>query len=172
VEGNRTFAVGHPMGSPASAAIFLRSVSQPRRLLRLRAKEAKAMRRKLAVILGIGLVLNALRMLAAPAAWYAAVPGVPETGPFNPHFVRDIGAAYLVAGAALVWFAASAAARPAAQAGAAFLALHALIHLWDAAAGREQAHQLLLDFAFIFLPAILAAWIAWPPQQRQYGETP
>ena len=34
-------------------------------------------------------------------------------------------------------------ARAAAQAGAAFLALHALIHLWDAAAGREHAHQLL-----------------------------
>lgn len=25
-------------------------------------------------------------------------------GPFNAHFVRDIGAAYLVAGAALAWF--------------------------------------------------------------------
>ena len=130
------------------------------------------MRRRLAVILGIGLALNALWMFALPAAWYAAVPGVPQTGPFNPHFVRDIGAAYLVAAAALLSFAASAQARPAAQAGAAFLTLHALVHLWDAAAGREQAHQFLLDLVFIFLPAVLAAWIAWPPQQRQHGETP
>jgi len=130
------------------------------------------MRRLLAVILGIGLASNALLMLAVPAAWYAAVPGVPQTGPFNPHFVRDIGAAYLVAGAALVGFAASPQLRPAAQAGAAFLILHALVHLWDAAAGREQAHQLLHDLASIFLPAVLAVWIAWPPQQRQHGETP
>src|SRR5215472_2018283 len=62
------------------------------------------MRRVLAVILGIGLGLNALLMLAVPAAWYAAVPGVTQTGPFNPHFVRDIGAAYLVTGAALILF--------------------------------------------------------------------
>src|SRR5215472_13624284 len=124
------------------------------------------MRRVLAVILGIGLVLNALLMLVVPAAWYAAVPGVTQSGPLNLHFVRDIGAAYLVAGAALCGFAATPKARPAAQAGAAFLALHALVHLWDAAAGREQIPQLLLDLVTVFLPAVLAAWIAWPLRQR------
>jgi len=127
------------------------------------------MRRVLAVILGIGLGLNALWMLAVPAAWYAAVPGVTQTGPFNPHFVRDIGAAYLVAGAALLWFAASPKAQSAAQAGAAFLTLHALVHLWDAAAGREHAHQ-LIDLATVFLPSVLAIWIAWPAHQRYRGE--
>jgi hypothetical protein len=130
------------------------------------------MRRMLAVILGIGLVLNALLMLAVPAAWYAALPGVTQSGPLNPHFVRDIGAAYLVAGAALCGFAASPKARPAAQAGAAFLALHALVHLRDAAAGREQIQQLLLDLVTVFLPAVLAAWIAWPLHPPHYGETP
>ncbi len=96
------------------------------------------MRGIVAWILGIGLAVNGLLMPAAPAAWYAAVPGVIDTGPFNAHFVRDISAAYFVAGAALTWFAMKPAARSAAQAGAAFLALHAAIHLWDAAAGREQ----------------------------------
>jgi hypothetical protein len=129
------------------------------------------MRRVLAIILGIGLALNALLMLAVPAAWYASVPGVTQTGPFNPHFVRDIGAAYLVAGAALLWFAASPKAQSAAQAGAAFLTLHALVHLWDAAAGREHAHQLLIDLVTIFVPSALAVWIAWPAPKRHYGET-
>jgi hypothetical protein len=129
------------------------------------------MRGALSVILGIGLALNALLMLAAPAAWYAAVPGVTQTGPFNPHFVRDIGAAYLVAGAALCGFAASPKARPAALAGAAFLTLHALIHLWDAAAGREHAHQLLIDLAAVFLPSVLAIWVALPVHQHDCGET-
>ena len=128
------------------------------------------MRRVLAVILGIGLGLNALWMLAVPAAWYAAVPGVTQTGPFNPHFVRDIGAAYLVAAAALISFAASPKAQSAVQAGAAFLTLHALVHLWDAVAGREHAHQ-LIDLATVFLPSILAIWIAWPAHQRYRGET-
>lgn len=120
------------------------------------------MRRALALILGLGLAANGLLMLAAPAEWYATVPGVTDTGPFNAHFVRDIGVAYLVAGAALCWFALDLAARPAALAGAAFLALHALVHLWDAAAGREHAHQLLVDLPTVFLPPALALFLAWP----------
>ncbi len=114
-------------------------------------------------IVGLILIANGLTMLAVPEDWYALVPGVPQTGPFNPHFVRDIGAAYLVAGAVLVWFAVDRSARPAALAGAAFLAIHALIHMWGAAAGREYAHQLLADLPTVFLPPALAIWIAWPP---------
>jgi uncharacterized protein YjeT (DUF2065 family) len=117
------------------------------------------MRAIVAWIVGLGLVANGLTMLAVPDAWYGLVPGVPQTGPFNPHFVRDIGAAYLVAGASLVWFALDRATRPA---GTAFLAIHALVHLWDAAAGREHVHQLLIDLPTIFLPPALAIWIAWP----------
>jgi uncharacterized protein YjeT (DUF2065 family) len=113
-------------------------------------------------IVGLSLITNGLTMLAVPEAWYALVPGVPQTGPLNPHFVRDIGAAYVVAGGALVWFAIDRAARPAALAGAAFLAIHAAIHVWDAAAGREHVHQLLVDLPAVFLPPALAIWIAWP----------
>lgn len=121
-------------------------------------------RRIVAWILGLSLIANGLTMLAVPDAWYALVPGVPQTGPLNPHFVRDIGAAYLVAGATFVWCAIDRAARTAAVAGAAFLAIHALIHLWDTAAGREHSHQLFVDLPTVFLPPALAIWIAWPPR--------
>jgi hypothetical protein len=134
------------------------------------------MRGIVAWVLGIGLAANGLVMLAVPAAWYAAVPGVPETGPFNPHFIRDIGVAYFVAGVTFPWLAMRDAARPAAQAGAAFLALHAIVHLWDAAAGREHVHALLVDVPAVFLPPALAIWIAWRPFGRgmilQQGEKP
>src|SRR5262249_62175921 len=103
---------------------------------RLISKEARMARLIVAWIVGLSLIANGLTMLAVPEAWYALVPGVPQTGPFNPHFVRDIGAAYLVAGGTLVWFAIDRAARLAALAATAFLAIHAVIHLWDAAAGR------------------------------------
>ena len=83
------------------------------------------MRVTAAWIVGLGLLANGLTMLAVPDAWYGLLPGVAQTGPFNSHFVCDIGAAYLVAGAALLWFAIDRDARPAAQTGAAFLALHA-----------------------------------------------
>jgi hypothetical protein len=89
-----------------------------------------------------------------------------DVGPFNAHFIRDVGVAYLVSGAALVWLAVNPTARPAAQAGAAFLALHALVHVWDAAAGREHVHQLLIDLPTVFLPPALAIWIAFRPAGR------
>jgi hypothetical protein len=37
-------------------------------------------------------------MLASPEGWYLAVPGVTTTGPFNQHFVRDIGLIFLFVG--------------------------------------------------------------------------
>src|SRR5262245_65218837 len=114
-------------------------------------------------LLGLSLVGNGLIMLAVPTLWYTNVPGVADTGPFNAHFVRDIGAAYLVCGAALVWFAMRPAARPAAQIGAAFLAVHALTHLFDTAAGRAAVEQLLVDVPTVLLPPALAIWITWSP---------
>jgi hypothetical protein len=107
------------------------------------------MRKILALILGAGLAAKGLFMLGDPAAWYAAVPGVPMTGPLNPHFVRDIGCAYCVA-------------RAAALAGGAFLALHALVHLWDWASGREMLDHLIADLPAVFAPPALALWLAWP----------
>ena len=57
------------------------------------------MRRPIAAVLAVlDRCLNGLMMLLAGAAWYASVPGVSETGPYNPHFIQDIGAAFLVAG--------------------------------------------------------------------------
>jgi hypothetical protein len=120
------------------------------------------MRKILAWMLGATLAANGLFMLGDPAAWYAAIPGVTMTGPLNPHFVRDIGCAYLMAGAALAAFAVDARARPAALAGGAFLALHAFVHLWDLASGREDLHHLVHDLPTVFLPPAIALWLAWP----------
>ena len=123
------------------------------------------MKRITAAILAVVLGANGLVMLFAGRWWYGAVPGVTMTGPFNPHFVMDIGAAYLVVAGALAWWAARPApARGAVIAAAAFLGLHALIHIADAAMGGHATTDLARDFAGIFLPALLTAWIAWPPK--------
>src|SRR6202050_2200078 len=102
----------------------------------LAVRKEPTMRKILAWVLGAALAANGLFMLGDPAGWYAAIPGVTMTGPLNPHLVRDVGCAYLTAGAALAAFVVDARARPAALAGAAFLALHAFVHLWDLASGR------------------------------------
>src|SRR5258708_29034726 len=88
-------------------------------------------RSMVSIALGVALAANGVFMLAGPNAWYAAVPGVVETGPFNPHFVRDIGAAYLACGGALGGYAAGAAARAARPAAATLPCAPAPLHLWD-----------------------------------------
>lgn len=120
------------------------------------------MRKGLVRILGSILAANGVLMLMMPHFWYSTTPGVPGTGPFNPHFVRDIGCAYLASGCALVWFAFDVRARAAALAAAAFLVLHAFVHAWDIAAGRDTLAHIWFELATVFLPAALALWLAWP----------
>jgi hypothetical protein len=56
----------------------------------------------LAVLLGTALEANGLFMLAAPERWYVAVPGVTATGPFNQHFLGDIGLIFVLIGGAFL----------------------------------------------------------------------
>lgn len=120
------------------------------------------MKRWIAAALALLLAANAAAMLFAGPRWYGAVPGVSATGPFNPHFVKDIGAAYLVCAGALAWRAARPdAGRGAMAAAAAFLGLHAAIHLAEAFGSPGGGGDLLRDAPGVFLPALLAVWLAW-----------
>ena len=122
-------------------------------------------------IFGATGVANGLWMLFAPAAWYEELPaGVPDTGPLNLHFVRDIGAAFLTFGIALC-----AAAelpqyrRPAIFVAALFYVLHALIHVFDLISGRLPADHWLVDAPGVFAPAILLVLMLLP---RWWGREP
>ena len=118
----------------------------------------------LALILG----LNGLAMLFAGLWWYGAVPGVIATGPYNPHFVRDIGAAYLVAAGGLAAYAVwPRQAWPALAASAAFLTLHVAIHVYDAACGTHPLKDVVRDFAGVYLPALLALAFAVRPIAKE-----
>lgn len=109
-----------------------------------------------AVIMGIGALMNGLYMLYSPADWYFAVPGVTTTGPFNQHFIRDIGLIFLFMGGAflvgsvrpqyriLLWATATL-----------WLWAHALFHFWEVAVGICGPDALARDFPAVTLPAIL-----------------
>jgi len=115
------------------------------------------------IAIGALYVLNGLRMLATPEAWYESVPGVSHTGPFNEHFVRDIAFAYLASGAA-TWAAVRDGAHRAvsAAAGATWPALHAAFHVtgWFAHGLPADAVGLALEIGGVLIPAVLGAWIA------------
>jgi hypothetical protein len=129
------------------------------------------MRLVLTSLLGFLLVANGLFMLVDPAVWYAHVPAVPETGPLNAHFVRDIGCAYAVAGAALIGYAFEERLRAAALAGALFLTLHALVHVADAAAGRGHADHALVELVTVVAPAAVALWLVLASKKSKARST-
>jgi len=125
-------------------------------------------RRALTVILGLALGANAVWMLVNPMSWYNVIPGVAETGYANAHFIRDIGCAYLATALSLFWLVeCPKRAWPAALTGGGFLVMHALVHVSDAAAGREHAHQLLGELPTVFLPGILVIWLAWSARNAE-----
>jgi hypothetical protein len=125
------------------------------------------MRRLIAAILAIPTLFNGLAMLAAGPFWYETVPGVTETGPFNPHFVQDIGIAFLVAGLAFAARAWRPRYWPAAMAGAVFLAAHALLHLVLIAGG--HSHHIAFDLLAIVVPAAVALYSAFPNQGEYHA---
>src|SRR5689334_20343259 len=125
------------------------------------------MQRWIAAILAAVNTANGLAMLFAGSIWWTSVPGVGETGPFNPHFVQDVGAAFLVAGLALAARAWRPAYWPAAVAGSGFLAAHALIHLVMIASGHD--HHAAADLAAVIVPAALALYSAFPNRGERYA---
>jgi len=134
------------------------------------------LKRLFAAILALTMGGNGLVMLAAGRWWYGVVPGVPMTGPFNAHFVKDIGAAYLVVGLAFGWLATrpSPLARGASVAAALFLCLHAGVHLTDALGDPACLADLARDFPGVLLPALLAAWLAaaYPREETRHAQSP
>ena len=83
--------------------------------------------------------------------------GVPDTGPFNAHFVRDIGVAFLAAGVALVWAALRAALRGAAASrrGALPGSATRCSHVFDTARGVVlRDHWWLETCPACYLPAL------------------
>lgn len=108
-------------------------------------------------LFGAVLAANGLFMLLAPEAWYVAIPGVTTTGPFNQHFLRDIGLIFVLIGAAFGFGAARSSARTLLWSMAAiWLSGHALFHFWEVAAGICGPEVLPRDFPAVTLPALIA----------------
>jgi hypothetical protein len=113
----------------------------------------------LLLVIAIPSLANALWMLAAPSHWYLNVPaGVPDFGPLNHHFVRDLGCAFLCVAVALIAAARSSAPPlPLVLVAGTFFWAHAAIHIFDTATGHVGAHHWALDLPLTYLPAVLLA---------------
>lgn len=78
--------------------------------------------------LALGWGLTGLFILSLPETFYALVPGLAAMGPFNSHFVRDVGLAFLASGGSLGWGARTGVAAIA-IAGVLWPLLHAIFHV-------------------------------------------
>ena len=130
------------------------------------------MARILAGLLALILGVNGVAMLFAGLWWYGVVPGVTATGPYNPHFVRDIGATYLAVTTALVAYAwRPRQAWPALVPAAVFLTLHSAIHVFDAVCGTRPLADTARDFAAIHLPTLITLGLALAAGRQDRKET-
>lgn len=116
-------------------------------------------------LFGLGNLANGIWMLAAPVHWYYTLPAaVPDFGPLNEHFIRDIGCIFTLLGVALVGAAFRPSWRIAATATAAgFSLLHALVHVVDTVRGLVGPEHWMIDAPGVYAPAVvltaLALWI-------------
>lgn len=119
----------------------------------------------LAKILAVFYAANGAAMLIAPGWWFGATPGVQESGPYNPHFVVDVGIAFTVSGMMIAWGAAGAGWRLI-LAGAAFPSGHALFHVAGMLGGHSHGPVSVEVFGVI-VPAVTAVWLAWMERTRE-----
>ncbi len=125
-----------------------------------------------AVILGLAGLGNGVFMTLAPESWYWIVPGVPDPGPFNQHFIRDIGFIYVLIGAAFICGAIYTGQRfvlwllP-----TAWLTCHALFHVWEVVVGICGPESLIVDFGGVTLPALLGMCLVYSSHFRPPGES-
>ena len=118
------------------------------------------------IVLGIfalGNLASGVWMLADPPHWYENLPaGVPDFGPMNEHFIRDIGAVFFLMGIGLV----GAAVKPRWRLGVCwmvtgFYLLHAVVHVIDTTRGLVGPEHWSIDFPGVYLPAILMSVVTW-----------
>jgi hypothetical protein len=121
------------------------------------------------MLLGVAMEANGVLMLVSPADWYMAVPGVTSTGPFNQHFVRDIGLIFLLLGSAFLVGAALPRSRVLLWAAPSIWLLgHALFHLWEVAVGICSPSVIPRDFPAVTLPAIIGILLTlWAIRQSR-----
>ena len=125
----------------------------------------------IALLLGAVMLANGVFMTLAPESWYWVVPGVPDRGPFNQHFIRDIGFIYILAGVAFIYGAVYVKHRlmlwlfP-----TAWLTLHAIFHIWEVIVGICGPESLIEDFGGVTLPALIGMGLIFKSYRSQSGE--
>jgi hypothetical protein len=119
-------------------------------------------------LMGLTSLANGGWMVAHAWSWFTVLPGVMDTGAVNSHFIHDVGAVYVLCGAAFIWCARNLAiARPVYIFVTLFFVLHALGHVAEILAGQLPPRHWWVDLPLVFAPALLLGVIALPGAWRR-----
>lgn len=111
--------------------------------------------------LGVLWLLTGISIFTDPMSFYEMVPGMKLMGPFNMHFIRDVGLAFVASGGALAW-GAHVSAQRLVYAGLSWPSLHSLFHIqiWGHR-GFPFDGIFAFDLGAVIGPPLLALLAAW-----------
>ena len=119
--------------------------------------------------LAVYYVATGLYIAGLPLVFYENAPGVTETGPYNMHFVRDVGFAFLTSSAALT-YGLYHGSKPLMVFGSLWLFVHGLFHLslW-VHHGLHFNQATLVDQVLVTIPAIVlfVLCLRYQPEEAQ-----
>lgn len=99
-------------------------------------------------------LLTGLYIAALPQDFYLNAPGVQATGPYNMHFIRDVGFAFLTSSAA-IGYGLYSGIKPVMLFGATWILIHGLFHLtlWIVH-GMQADNAAIVDMVIVSVPAV------------------
>ncbi|MCZ8167105.1 hypothetical protein [Silanimonas sp.] len=104
-------------------------------------------------------LLAGISIFVAPVHFHALTPGVALFGPFNAHFIRDVGLVYVASGLVGLYGLRSGSV-PVGVAAALWSCLHALfhVHVWIDR-GLPLDGIFLFDLSFVIVPPFLVVMV-------------
>jgi len=110
-------------------------------------------------------LITGLYIAITPFGFYETAPGVADTGPYNMHFLRDVGFAFTVSALAIGYGLVSRL-KPLILFGSAWLSIHGVFHLvlW-LVHPNHASPTALIDLAIVVLPATLLTYLAFTYRQ-------
>jgi len=119
--------------------------------------------------LAVFYLVTGLYIAAVPFVFYETGPGVSDTGPFNMHFLRDVGFAFLVSSLGIA-YGLVLRLKPLIVFGTAWLAMHGLFHLILLIVHSNLASEAgLVDVGIVVLPAALVSYLAITYKETQHS---
>ena len=113
-------------------------------------------------------LLTGLYLIVSPYGFYENAPGVTDTGPYNMHFIRDVGFAFTVSALGIA-FGLTRRLKPLVVFGTAWLAMHGMFHLilWFVHSD-HTSETALIDLAVVVFPAVLVTYLSVTYKEPQH----